>query len=58
MQDKVNMAAESEFDEEEEPSSFSDPENFVDDINDEDAMKSAKTSDKLNYYLTAIKTFF
>lgn len=43
MQDTVNMAAESEFDEEEEPS-FSDPEDFVDDIDDEGkeaAMKSA-----------------
>uniref|UniRef100_A0A8C2G202 Eukaryotic translation initiation factor 3, subunit Bb n=1 Tax=Cyprinus carpio TaxID=7962 RepID=A0A8C2G202_CYPCA len=34
MQDMVNLAAESKFDEEEEPS-FSDPEDFVDDIDDE-----------------------
>lgn len=34
MQDTANMAAESEFDEEEEPS-FSDAEDFVDDIEDE-----------------------
>lgn len=43
MQDTVNMAAESEFDEEEEPL-FSDPEDFVEDIDDEGeeaAMKSA-----------------
>lgn len=34
MQDTENMAAEPEFEEEEEPS-FSDPEDFVDDIDDE-----------------------
>ncbi|KAK9980676.1 hypothetical protein ABG768_000267 [Culter alburnus] len=38
MQDTVNMAAESEFDEEEEPL-FSDPEDFVEDIDDEELLE-------------------
>lgn len=43
MQDTENMAAEPEFEEEDEPS-FSDPEDFVDDIDDEGKVVHEETA--------------